>query len=46
MREAKQNAISRASEETLVVTMDVQSALICREFISVQTLLYSETPVT
>lgn len=29
VREAKQNAISRASKETLVVTMDVQSALIC-----------------
>jgi hypothetical protein len=27
--EAKQNAISRASKETLVVTIDVQSALIC-----------------
>ena len=26
--EAKQNAISRASKETLVITMDVQSALI------------------
>jgi len=29
VREAKQNAISRASKEPLVVTMDVQSALIC-----------------
>jgi hypothetical protein len=29
VREAKENAISRASKETLVITMDVQSALIC-----------------
>lgn len=33
MREAKQNAISRTSKETLVVTMDVQSGLICPELL-------------
>jgi len=40
----KKNAISRASKQTLVMNMDVQSALISPQ-LCVQTLLYSETPV-
>ena len=34
MREAKQNAISRASKETLVVIIDVQSAVICPKLLA------------